>query len=54
MGGPVKKNMDLTELMEAYVDENLEDPVDHTEVDGHLTFEYFLKLYKTAMIWNRV
>ena len=40
--------------MEAYIDKHLEDPSDHRDDVGLLTFDYFLKIYRTAMVWNRV
>ena len=41
-------------LFDAYIEEHLEDPADHRDSTGLLTFEYFLKLYRAAMVWNRV
>jgi hypothetical protein len=39
-------------LMYKYVDDILGEP--EKDVVGVITFEYFLRLYKTALIWNRV
>lgn len=40
--------------MYKYIEDNLDDPRDNKDAVGVITFEYFLKLYKTALIWNRV
>ena len=40
--------------MYKYIEEELEDPRQGRDALGVITFEYFLKLYKTALIWNRV
>ena len=40
-------------LMYKYIEDNLDAPDNHRSV-GVISFEYFLKLYKTALIWNRV
>ena len=40
--------------MDKYLQDNLEDASDHFDQVGYLTFEYFLKVYKTALIWNRI
>ena len=40
--------------MYKYIEDNLEDPRQGRDALGVITFEYFLKLYKTALIWNRV
>lgn len=42
------------EIMDKYLQENLDDASDHFDQVGYLTFEYFTKVYKTACIWNRV
>ena len=52
--GASQNLFDDNELFDAYIDKNLEDPANHKDAVGHLTFEYFLKVYKTALIWNRV
>lgn len=41
------------DMMDKYIQENLID-VELKEVGGLLDFESFLKVYKTALIWNRV
>ena len=40
--------------MDKYLQENLEDASDHFDQVGYLTFDYFIKVYKTALIWNRI
>ena len=40
--------------MYKYIDDHLDDPKDNKDAVGVITFDYFLKLYKTALIWNRV
>lgn len=43
------------EKLTAYLEEHIADPMQNREeVTGMFTFEYFLKLYSAAMIWNRV
>lgn len=52
--GDSQKLFDDDEIFEAYIDENLEDPEQNMDAAGLLTFDYFLKVYKTALIWNRI
>ena len=52
--GDSQKLFDNDEIFEAYIDENLDDPEKNKDPAGLLTFEYFLKVYKTALIWNRI
>ena len=33
---------------------NLEEASNHLDQVGYLTFDYFLKVYRTALIWNRI
>jgi len=40
--------------MDKYLQENLDDASDHFDQVGYLTFDYFIKVYKTALIWNRI
>ena len=40
--------------MDKYLQDNLEDASDHFDQVGYLTFDYFIKVYKTALIWNRI
>ena len=42
------------EIMDKYLQDNLEDASDHFDQVGYLTFDYFIKVYKTALIWNRI
>jgi hypothetical protein len=39
--------------MDEYIEENLEQK-DVRDAAGLITFEFFLKIYKGALIWNRV
>ena len=50
MGDIFKKN----EIMDKYLENNLEAASDHLDQVGYLTFDYFLKVYRTALIWNRI
>lgn len=43
-----------TDLMQKYLEEHLESSKDNLDQMGYLTFEYFLKVYKAALVWNRV
>ena len=52
-GQTAKINHDLDALMDEYIEENLEQK-DIRDATGLITFEYFLKIYKAALIWNRV
>ena len=52
--GPGQALFDDDEFFDKYIDENLEDPNNNKDEVGHLTFDYFIKVYKTALIWNRV
>lgn len=40
--------------MDQYLEDHLEEAADNFDQVGMLTFDYFLKVYKTALIWNRV
>ena len=40
--------------MDAYLEENLDEPSNHKDQVGLLNFDYFMKVYKTALIWNRI
>jgi len=40
--------------MDKYLQDYLEDAGDHFDQVGMLTFDYFIKVYKTALIWNRI
>lgn len=42
------------EIMDKYLQDNLDDASDHFDQVGYLTFDYFIKVYKTALIWNRI
>ena len=53
-GQTAKINHDLDALMDEYIDEYLEQDDSVRDATGLLTFEYFLKIYKAALIWNRV
>ena len=50
IGDIFKKN----DIMDKYMEDNLEDASDNLDQVGYLTFDYFLKVYKTALIWNRI
>jgi hypothetical protein len=52
--GDSQKLFDDDDIFEAYIDENLGDPEQNKDPVGLLTFDYFLKVYKTALIWNRI
>ena len=52
--GDSQRLFDDDEIFEAYIDENLGDPEQNKDPSGLLTFDYFLKVYKTALIWNRI
>lgn len=52
-GQTAKINHDLDALMEEYIEEHLEQK-DKRDATGLITFEYFLKIYKAALIWNRI
>jgi hypothetical protein len=52
--GDSQRLFDDDEIFEAYVEEHLGNPEDNKDPSGLLTFEYFLKVYKTALIWNRI
>mmetsp|Transcript_39507 Transcript_39507/g.60307 ORF Transcript_39507/g.60307 Transcript_39507/m.60307 type:complete len:150 (-) Transcript_39507:427-876(-) len=49
-----QKLSDKDELFDEYIQKHLESPQDHTDQAGLLSFDYFLKVYKTALVWNRV
>ena len=51
---PVKVSFKYQDdLMDAYIKEHLmKAPIE--KVGGMITFEYFLKVYKTTIVWNRV
>ncbi len=49
-----QKLSEKDELFEEYVNKHLESPQDHMDQTGQLNFDYFIKVYKTALIWNRV
>ena len=50
--GPFK---DKDQFFDEYLEEHLDDAKDHiVEGTGMIDFDYFLKVYQTAMIWNRV
>jgi hypothetical protein len=40
--------------MDAYLEKHLGDPKPHIDQFGLLSFDYFLKIYKSALIWNRI
>jgi hypothetical protein len=40
--------------MDAYLEKHLSDPKPHIDQFGLLSFDYFLKIYKTALIWNKI
>ena len=48
-----KIDHDLEALMDEYIEENLEQK-ENRDATGLLTLEFFLKIYKGALIWNRV
>ena len=48
------KMFENDQMFEDYIEEHLDDPKKHIDEGGYLTFEYFLKLYKAALVWNRV
>lgn len=50
MGDIFQKN----DIMDKYLEDNLEVADGHRDQVGYLTFDYFLKVYKTALIWNRI
>ena len=53
--GQFTPSKELDDLMYEYIDEHL--PEEHQEVTdavGMIKFDFFLKLYKTAIVWNRV
>ena len=52
--GDSQRLFDDDEIFEAYIDGNLGDPEQNKDPSGLLTFDYFLKVYKTALIWNRI
>ena len=52
--GDSQKLFDDDLVFDAYIEENLEEPDNHKEPSGMLTFDYFIKVYKTALIWNRI
>jgi len=52
--GDSQKLFDDDEIFEEYIDENLGDPEENKDPSGLLTFDYFLRVYKTALIWNRI
>lgn len=56
IGATSQQNLfDGDEIFDAYVDENLPEVSDEfREVGGLLKFDYFLMVYKSSMIWNRV
>jgi hypothetical protein len=50
MGDIFKKN----DIMDKYMEDSLDPASDNLDQVGQLTFDYFLKVYKTALIWNRI
>ena len=53
--GHLAPSKELDDLMFEYVDEHLAEDVNEiTDAVGMIKFDYFLKLYKTAIVWNRV
>jgi len=52
-GQKAKVNHDLDALMDEYIEENLEEK-NVRDATGLITFEYFLKIYKGALVWNRI
>ena len=56
IGAATQQNLfDGDEIFDEYVDENLPEVSDEfREVGGLLKFDYFLMIYKSSMIWNRV
>jgi len=40
--------------MDKYLEDHLEEASQHVDQVGYLTFDYFLKVYRTALIWNRI
>ena len=40
--------------MDKYLQDNLEPAAEYFDGVGQLVFDYFLKVYKTALIWNRI
>ena len=53
-GQTAKINHDLDALMDEYIEEYLGQEDGVRDATGLITFEYFLKIYKAALIWNRV
>ena len=49
-----KVDHDLEALMDEYIEENLEQKESIRDATGLITLEFFLKIYKGALIWNRV
>lgn len=52
-GQTAKINHDLDALMDEYIEEHLEQK-NVRDASGLITFEYFLKIYKAALVWNRI
>jgi len=42
------------EVFPSYLEENLEEAKTKINDQGLLEFEYFMAVYKTALIWNRI
>ena len=42
------------DLMEEYIKEHIGDKGAATDAVGMISFEFFLSVYKTALVWNRV
>jgi hypothetical protein len=53
--GQFAPSKELDELMFEYIDEHLPESLDEMrDAVGMIKFDYFLKLYKSAIVWNRV
>ena len=50
----VAKEWEKDELFDQYIDENIDNPADNQEGSGELKFDYFLKIYQAALVWNRI
>lgn len=42
------------DLMEEYIKDHIGDKDEATDAVGMISFEFFLSVYKTALVWNRV
>ena len=52
--GDDKMNYDQDQVILAYIDKYLPKAEFHLDSHGIVDFDYFLKVYKAALVWNRV